>query len=61
MTGASHLQLTLLSGVLSRDTAVCCGNIFRLKTAQFRKNWKQCWAKVKHDGFMYYFKREEVG
>jgi len=60
MTGASRLQLTLLAGVLSRDTAVCSGSIFRLKTTQFRKNWQECHAKVKHDGFMYYFKREQV-
>ena len=59
-TGASRLQLTLLAGVMSRDTTVCSGHIFRLKTNQFRKNWQQCWAKVKHDGFMYYFKRKEV-
>jgi len=59
--GASRLKLTLLAGVLSRDLAVCCGHIFRLKTTQLRKIWQQCWAKVKYDGFMYYFKKEEVG
>ena len=58
--GARRLQLTLLAGVLSRETALYSGYIFR-KTTQLLKNyWQQCWATVKHDGFMYYYKKEEV-
>jgi len=55
------MQLTLLAGVLSRDVVLCSGYIFRLKTNQFLKNsWQQCWATVKHDGFMYHYKKEDV-
>lgn len=60
VTSSSNLlKLNVAAGILSRDIPVHSGYVQYMDDRKTFKKWKRRWAEVKHDGFMYFYKKEE--
>lgn len=57
--GPTCLELGVASGFLSRDICICSGYL-NLKPDGIMRNWKRRWCQLKYDGFLYYYKADNV-
>jgi hypothetical protein len=55
----TQLKLTVAAGVLSRDIPVHSGYVQQFDDKKMLKNWQRRWAELKHDGFLYLYKKSD--